>query len=71
MPVSLDCVAHVLERFAGDALHVRDLGRGLRDLTRRKESARELALDRDHRQAVAEQIMQVAGEPQSLLIRGA
>ena len=69
LPVAVDRVPHVLKRLACDAFDIRDLN-SRRRVVRREQSPRELALDRDEREAVTEQIVQIAGEAQAFLVGG-
>jgi hypothetical protein len=68
--VAADRLAHLHERGTGHVLHLADLGRGLLR-ARGQQPARELGLQRDDRQAVAEQVVQVTGEALSLPGHGA
>ena len=61
-----DRVADACQRLAGDPLDIGDLGPGSVGVPG-QQPAGELALDRDERQAVAEDVMEVAGDPVALL----
>ena len=65
LAVAADRLAHLAERLAGDLLHVGDLGRRPVGAVG-QQPAGELGLDRDHRQRVAEQVVQVTGEALAL-----
>jgi hypothetical protein len=65
-PVALDGLTHFGEGGSRDGLDVVELGRGLRGLPL-DELPRELALEGDHGQAVAEQVVKVARDPQALV----
>ncbi len=60
-----DRVADARQRFARDALDVADLRPGAFRIAG-QQAAGELALDRDQRQAVAEDVVQVTGDPIAL-----
>ena len=66
LPVAGDRLADLGQRLAPDRLDVRDLRQRRLEVARR-QPARRLRLDHHHRQRVAEQVVQVAGEPQPLL----
>ena len=69
LAVAADRLADLAQRVARDALDVADLGRrGLGVVG--QPPARELGLDRDDRQRVAEQVVQVAGEALALVGHG-
>ena len=66
LAVAADRLAHGRQRLARDPLDVRDLGRGpLRSVG--SSAPRELALEGDDRQAVAEGVVEVARDPVALL----
>ena len=64
--VALHRLAHLGERAAGDRLDVLELVRRGRGIALHQPRC-ELALERDHREAVPEQVVQVARDPQALL----
>ena len=67
--VALHRAAYVGERVAAEPLEVRDLGAGPVDVDVQK-LLRELGLHRDHGERVAEDVVQVAGEPGALVVDG-
>ena len=60
-------LAHLLEGAPCDLLEVVDLVTSLVVLAALEAATGELGLEHDHRQAVAQQVVQVAGEAQALL----
>ena len=67
--VALDRAAYVGERVAAEPLEVGDLGAGPVDVDV-EELLGELGLDRDDRERVAEDVVQVAGEAGALVVDG-
>ncbi len=65
LPVAAHRLAHLAQRLAGHPLHVGDLGGRPLGIDRHQPPG-QLGLDGDHRQAVAEQVVQVTGEALAL-----
>ena len=66
LPVAADRLAHLVQGVAGDGFDLGHLTRRVRR-TRLHEPAGQLGLDRDHRQAMSEQVVEVAGKALALL----
>ncbi len=66
LSIAANGLAHRRERLAGDLLHVGDLGPRPVGFPR-QETAGELALDGDQREAMAKNVVEVAGDPVALL----
>ena len=69
LAVALDGAAYVGERVAGEPLEVGELGAGPLGVDV-EQPVGELGLDRDDGQRVAEDVVQVAGEPGALVLDG-
>lgn len=69
LPVARDGGAHVGEGVASQPLQIEDLGLGA-DRVGFDETAGQFGLDRDDREAVAEDVVQVAGEPGAFELDG-
>ena len=65
-PIALHCPAHIGERLAGDALDLPQLRLRAAGVAL-KEPGRQLGLERDQREGLAEQVVKVAGDPEALL----